>query len=105
MQATIITSQEHRDEDTIESKRAAKDYEVAISPEFEVDGEIYQVIIDGHHSFAAALLDGVEPEFRIATGQDHDAIPMIADGRIAEFLEAVYHDSDYRNAYTGEFVW
>ena len=102
---TIITSQSHRDDETIEAKRAAKDYEVTISPEFDVDGETYQVIIDGHHSFEAARLDGVEPDFRIATNQDHDAIGMIADGKIDQFLEAVHHGQDYRDAYTGAFAW
>ena len=101
----IITSQSHRDEATIAEKRSARDYEVTISPEFEIDGETYQVIIDGHHSFEAARLDGVEPEFRIATNQDHDAIGLIADGKVDEFLEAVYHGEDYRDAYTGKFAF
>jgi hypothetical protein len=101
----IITSQEHRDEATIAAKRAAKDYDVTLSPEFEIDGESYQVIIDGHHSFEAAKLDGVEPEYRIATNADHDAIAMIERGEIDQFLEAVYHGSDYRDAYTGKFVF
>lgn len=102
---TIITSQSHRDESTIEEKRADKDYECLISPVFVVDGEEYQVMIDGHHSFEAARLDGVEPEFSIATDADHDAIGMIAEGRIEEFLEAVHHGEDYRDIYTGSFVW
>jgi hypothetical protein len=101
----IITSQSHRDEATIAEKQATRDYEVTISPEFEIDGETYQVIIDGHHSFEAALLDGVDPEFRIATSQDHDAIGLIADGKVDEFLEAVYHGEDYRDAYTGKFAF
>lgn len=101
----LITSQSHRDDETVEAKRVAKDYEVTISPEFEIDGEIYQVIIDGHHSFEAARLDGVEPEFRIATSQDHDAISMIERGEIDQFLKAVHHGEDYRDAYTGAFVW
>lgn len=101
----IITSQDYRDDEIIAAKRAAADYEVVLSPAFEVDGETYQVIIDGHHSFEAARLDGVEPEFRIATNQDHDAIGMIARGEIGQFLEAVHHGSDYRDAYTGQFVW
>ena len=101
----LITSQDHRDEETIEAKRAAKDYAVTVSPEFEIDGETYQVIIDGHHSFEAAKLDGVEPEFVIATAQDHDAIGMIERGEIDQFLEAVYHGSDYRDPYTGKFAF
>jgi hypothetical protein len=101
----IITSQDHIDETIVASKQADKDYVVKLSPEFELDGETYQVVIDGHHSLEAAKLDGVEPEYEIATSQDHDAIGMIAEGRIAEFLEAVYFGHDYRNAITGEWVW
>ena len=101
----IITSQNYRDDSIVEAKRSAKDYEVTISPEFEIDGETYQVIIDGHHSFEAARLDGVEPEFRIATKQDHDAIGMITKGKLNEFLEAVHLGDDYRDAYTGVSVW
>lgn len=101
----IITSQSHRDESTVAAKQAAKDYEVTVSPEFEIDGETYQVIIDGHHSFEAARLDGVEPEFVVATSQDHDAIGLLTDGKIDQFLEAVYHGEDYRDAYTGKFAF
>jgi hypothetical protein len=101
----VITSQEHRDEETVEAKRAAKDYEVVLSPEFEIDGGVYQVIIDGHHSFEAARLDGVDPEFRIATNADCDALGMLQRGEIDQFFEAVYHGSDYRDAHTGNFVF
>lgn len=103
--ATIITSQEYIDEETVAEKQRNEDYLVKVSPEFEVDGETFQVVIDGHHSLEAAKRDGVEPEYEIATGQDHDAIGMIAEGRIEEFLEAVYHGHDYRNAITGDWVW
>lgn len=102
---TIITSQSFRDDSTVEEKRANKDYEVKLSPVFEVDDEEFQVIIDGHHSFEAARLDGVEPEFEIATDRDHDAIGMIEEGRVDDFLQAVSHGEDYRNAYTGAFAW
>lgn len=101
----IITSQSHRDLKTVNEKRAAKDYTVLLSPEFEVDGETYQVVLDGHHSFEAARRDEVEPEFNVATAQDHDAVSLLERGEIAQFLEAVYHDEDYRDIYTGEFAF
>ena len=103
--ATLITSQDYIDDATVSEKQSAGDYVVLVSPEFDVDGETYQVVIDGHHSLEAAKRDGVEPEIEIATSQDHDAIGMIADGRIAEFLDACYHGHDYRDAMTGKFVW
>jgi len=102
---TIITSQDHIDDDIVAAKQTEGDYMVLLSPEFEVDGETYQVVIDGHHSLEAAKRDGVEPDYEIATSQDHDAIGMIARGEIDAFLEAVYHGHDYRNVITGEWVW
>ncbi|HMA77799.1 MAG TPA: hypothetical protein VKP88_01510, partial [Candidatus Paceibacterota bacterium] len=70
---TIITSQDHIDDDIVAAKQTEGDYMVLLSPEFEVDGETYQVVIDGHHSLEAAKRDGVEPDYEIATSQDHDA--------------------------------
>ena len=101
----IITSQSHKDDAIVNAKRAAKDYVVTVSPMFAIDGEWYQVILDGHHSFEAAIRDGVDPEYREATSQDHDAIGLIAQGKYEEFLEAVQDDDDFRDAYTSKFVW
>jgi hypothetical protein len=101
----LITSQSFRDEAIIAEKRAAKDYEITVSPKFEIDGDVYRVLIDGHHSFEAARLDGVEPECREATSQDHDAIGLLERGDIAGFLDALYHGEDYRDAYTGKFAF
>jgi hypothetical protein len=102
---TIITSQEHLDDATVAEKRAARDYECLVSPEFDVDGETYQVLLDGHHRFAAAMADGAEPELIVATAQQHDAVTMLLEGRIEEFLQAVHHGHDYRDAKSGRFVW
>lgn len=102
---TIITSQGFRNEAIVAEKQKAQDYHCLLSPEFVVDGEMFQVLLDGHHSFEAARLDGVEPEFEIATRQQHDAIGLLDRGEITRFLEAVHMGEDYRNAYTGSFVW
>ena len=101
----LITSQDYLDQDIVAEKQAARDYVVLVSTEFEIDGETYQVVLDGHHSLAAALADGVEPELEVASSQDHDAVNLIDNGEIDEFLEAVYHGSDYRCAITGKFVF
>jgi hypothetical protein len=103
--ATIITSQDHLDDAIVAEKRAAKDYECLVSPEFDIDGETYQVLLDGHHSLAAAIADGVEPELIVATAQQHDAVTMLLEGRVEEFLQAVHHGHDYRDARSGKYVW
>ena len=103
--ARLITSQDHLDETIVAEKQAACDYDVLVSPEFVIDGETFQVVIDGHHSLAAAIADAVQPEILIATKQDCDAIALLDSGNAQAFLEAVYHGHDYRDAITGEFIW
>jgi len=62
--AWLVTNQTHLDPDIVEEKRAARDYRVQVSPPFPGDsGKLYRVVIDGHHSLAAAHADGVDPQF------------------------------------------
>lgn len=103
--ARLITSQDHIDEAIVAEKQASHDYDVLVSPEFEIDGEVFQVVLDGHHSLAAAIADGVEPELSIATSQQCDALGLLVNGNVQAFLEAVYHGHDYRDAITGKFVF
>lgn len=98
----LITSQHYLNDEIVEEKRAAQDYVVTLSPEFEYAGERYQVIIDGTHSFAAALLDGVEPEFEVA-GRENDTVILLERGDIEGFLEAQWNDGDYHH-FVLEFV-
>ena len=90
MQVTYISSQKYRDEDTVNQKRAASDYVVTVSPTFEINGDLYAVVIDGHHSHEAAKIDGVAPEYREANTQDSDRIQILLDGDVDGFLEAEY---------------
>ncbi|WP_448205327.1 hypothetical protein [Azospirillum sp. sgz302134] len=100
--ATLITSQHYLNDDIVEEKRGARDYVVTLSPEFEYAGDRYQVIIDGTHSFAAALLDGIEPEFEVA-GRENDTVILLDRGDIEGFLEAQWNDGDYHH-FCKEFV-
>lgn len=101
----IITSQDFLSDEIVEAKQAAKDYEVLVSPEFEFEGQTFRVLLDGHHSFAAALLDGVAPEMVEATAQVHDAVGLLQQGKVDLFLEVTHMGSDYRYAATKSFVW
>lgn len=103
--ATLISAQRYRDEDTVEAKRAARDYVVAVSPEFEIDGETYCVVMDGHHSLAAAIADGVEPEYVEQTATDNDTICVLERGDIDDFLVMHRIDSDYYDVSTGHDIW
>jgi len=103
--AQTISSQHYLSNEIVESKRAAKDYTVLVSPAFEVGGEVVRVVIDGHHSLAAARLDGVEPEFEEATVQTSDRISLLAAGKLEDFLEASWIDGDWYNVDTDAPVW
>lgn len=99
----IISSQRYIDDEIVEAKRAARDYQVTLTPAFEVEpwGTV-QVIVDGHHSLEAARLDGVEPVYTEATDQTADTIAMIETGRIDDFLATSRMDSDYYDVETGQ---
>jgi phage-related protein (TIGR01555 family) len=78
-QAELITNQQFVDPDIVAQKIVAGDFQVQLSPEFQTaTGKRYRVVIDGHHSLAAAIECGAVPDF----------------------VEANYDDSDYRNAVT-----
>lgn len=97
-----ISSQRHIDDAIVETKRAAKDYDVTLGKVITVDGVDYQVVIDGHHSLAAAIADGVAPEHHVATVTECDR-EGIQD--VEEYLEAHWVDSDYYDIETGSSVW
>jgi phage-related protein (TIGR01555 family) len=61
--ARIITHQRYLDPDKVQEKIAAGDFMVNLTPEFEDEGKKYRMVIDGHHSLAAALTSNVHPDF------------------------------------------
>ena len=100
-----ISSQHYLDDAIVAAKRAARDYTVTVSPAFAYDGEIIRVVLDGHHSLAAAKADGVAPEFVEADKQNNDRVALIERGEYADFLELSYMDGDWYNIETGAYPW
>jgi len=98
--STLISSQLFRNETIIAEKQQNKDYGVAVSPEFEVDGETFRVILDGHHSYEAAIRDGVEPEFHEASENEDDRLCVLNRGEIEDFLSLTWIDTNYYNVST-----
>lgn len=96
----LISSQRYLDEATVAQKIEEKDFTVQLSPVFEIDGQEYQVIMDGHHSYHAAKEAGVEPNYVVQTVQDNDTIALMEEN-IDEFLEAAWVDSDWYEIETG----
>lgn len=95
-----ISSQRYIDDAIVADKSAAADYAVSFV-NVGVDGESYRVLVDGNHSYAAAIADGVEPTWEHASTiqQDVDALGGI------EWLEQHQHDSDWYDVSTGVNVW
>ena len=98
--AQLISSQEYRDDDTVAKKIREKDFDVFISPEFEIDGELFRTITDGHHSLEAALATGNHPNFIEQSSSDNDKIAFLENGEIEDFLEASHMGDDYHNVIT-----
>lgn len=61
--ARLVTYQKFLDENIVNEKIAAMDFTVNVTPEFEDEGKKYRMIIDGHHSLAAAVRMLVRPVF------------------------------------------
>lgn len=100
-----ISSQEYRNEDTILEKIENEDYEVFVSPVFEIDGEEYRVILDGHHSYEAAARTGAEIEYTELDSQDNDTVGYIESGDIDSFLEANFVDASWYDVETGKGIF
>lgn len=98
----LISSQRHRSDEIIAEKREMKDYGVSVSPVFDLFGEQVQLVLDGHHSWDAAILDGVEPQICELSVRDSDKIALLLKGDIEDFLQATYIDSDLYDIRTGE---
>jgi len=97
----LISSQRYLDNLLVHEKHKNRDFEVLVSPEFEYDGDTFKVVIDGHHSLAAAKLAGVAPDFVEATC---DYIGL-CESDPQEFLNIARIDDDYYDVETGNIVW
>lgn len=102
---TLITSQDYLDAGTVNTKVSNNDFTVLVSPVFEIDGDEYQVLLDGHHSYAAAKQAGVEPVFEVATTQDADYVAYLTEGDVESFLEAAWMGDDWKSVETGSSVF
>lgn len=103
--SNLITSQDYINDEIVAAKRGAGDYAIMVSPEFAYEGATYRVLLDGHHSLAAAIEDGVEPDVTEATATMSDNVALIAKGKIEDFLAVTHMGSDYRYALTHKYVW
>jgi len=97
-----ISSQRFINDAIVARKIADADFEVSVSPIFALeDGTMVRVVLDGHHSYHAAIEAGATPEFIELTEREHDAIGILGNGSATDFLDATYIDSDYYDIVTG----
>lgn len=59
----LITHQKFIDDAIVREKLADADFRVFVTPQFDVDGKPYRMVLDGHHSLAAALQAKIHPMF------------------------------------------
>lgn len=102
---TLITSQDYLSDEIVAAKRDAADYAILVSPAFVVDGRTVRVLLDGHHSLAAALETGAEPDVTEADETAADTIGLLNSGDIEGFLAACWMDGDYHYVVSGKSVW
>jgi hypothetical protein len=100
-----ISSQRYTDEEIVAAKIAAEDFDVTVSPEFTIEGVAVRVVLDGHHSLAAAKTAGVAPIYSTADATQHDAVALIARGDFEGFLQVTHMGDDYYDVDTLECVW
>jgi len=97
---TTISSQRYLDDTIVDSKRAAQDYKVDYV-DVTVEGIDYRVIVDGHHSLAAAREDGAAIDWRHNETLQQEADSM---GGLA-YLDAHWAGDDWYNVETGANEW
>lgn len=97
--ANLISSQRFLREDIVAHKLATQNFTVVVH-EVEVDDEIYQVVVDGHHGLHAALRAGAELTFvRARDTGDYD---FHGKGTGETLLQNLRNDSDWYYVATGQ---
>lgn len=99
----MISSQRYIDETIVAEKLEARDFAVTVAflshPDFP--GEEFTLLVDGHHSLAAAKQAGVAPEI---THVDHLQAELDALG-LEDFLTVYSMGDDWYDVETGVDVW
>ena len=96
-----ISSQKYLDQEIVDKKIEKKDFVVTLAT-ISNDTDIYQVVIDGHHSLEAAKQAGIDPFFKEADYNYQEEVECIG---FDNWLEQHYIDSDWYDINTGRNVW
>jgi hypothetical protein len=102
----LISSQEYLNDALVVDKLTQGDnFQVSVSPPFELNGRTVRVVLDGHHRLAAAKQAGRNPEFREMNATENDAVGLLNEGAIEDFLRAVHKGDDYKFVNSGKSVF
>lgn len=100
-----LSSQRYLDPSIVAAKRAAGDY-TAHRVEITIDGEELYVVIDGHHSIAAAKADGVDVAWEDEGGEiQHSADAAVEDGTELDWMAERQMDDEWYDIETGRLAW
>lgn len=91
----LISSQRYLDRDIVAKKIRDGNFDVRVTPRFEIQGESVRAITDGHHALEAAIRSGNKPKFVTDTVRTNDRVGLLSQGAIDDYLEAAYHDSPW----------
>jgi hypothetical protein len=95
----IISSQRYLDPEIVAQKIKDRDFTVHVAylPDYDMS-----VVIDGHHSLAAAQEEGVPPNWEDAGDMINADLARLGDD---EFLKEYQMDDDYYDIETGKRIW
>lgn len=86
---SLVSTQSFRDPETVAEKQDAGDYVVLVTPEFMLNGVPTRAVLDGHHSLAAAIADGVDPVLQeIGAGDSGGRTKPVLDACSCKPLES-----------------
>lgn len=91
----IYSAQSYREERIVAEKRENKDYVIKVAYIADDDNMI-AVLVDGHHSFEAAMIDGVKPEIEIVKSEYKS---------LEDYVIAFNDLSNPVNVITGKEIW
>jgi len=94
----VISSQRYRDPEIVERKKIEKDYLVTVVS-ITVDGEDFFVVVDGHHSYDAALENEDFPIWDIIEDKEYENMD------VDDWLEQKWIDDNYYFLVSGLYVW
>jgi hypothetical protein len=80
-------------------------FDVRVSPRFDVEGEQVRAILDGHHALEAAIRSGNKPNFIEQSARDNDTIGLLRNGAIDDFLGANYMDAPWYRFASKADIW